>query len=152
MDADGATDISSLLLLSQQQTDIVVGSRAHLVGTSAVRKRSFLRNLLMHAFHKFLKLFSVDNQINDTQCGFKLFKRAAAQQLFTRLHLRGWIFDIELLYLANVLKMTVTEVPVDWQEKSGSKLNVAKDSVKMALDVVIMKSMYYFGFWKSRAI
>jgi dolichyl-phosphate beta-glucosyltransferase len=54
-------------------------------------------------------LFCTRN-IKDTQCGFKLFTRKAAKILFTSLHLERWAFDIELIYLAEQLKIPLTEV------------------------------------------
>ena len=48
--------------------------------------------------------------IKDTQCGFKLFTRKAAQTLFGSLHLERWAFDIELIYVAELLDIPLTEV------------------------------------------
>jgi dolichyl-phosphate beta-glucosyltransferase len=63
----------------------------------------------MRGFHVLVTLFCTRN-IKDTQCGFKLFTRKAAKILFTSLHLERWAFDIELIYLAEQLKIPLTEV------------------------------------------
>ncbi|KAG9024995.1 dolichyl-phosphate beta-glucosyltransferase [Tulasnella sp. UAMH 9824] len=77
VDADGASQFRDLELLWKQldavqsgEEGVAVGSRAHLVKTEAVVKRSFIRNLLMYGFHFLLRTVGV-GYIYDTQCGFK---------------------------------------------------------------------------------
>lgn len=53
-------------------------------------------------------------KIKDTQCGFKLFTKRAAKTLFSSLHLERWAFDIELIYLAEMLDIPMTEVSEDF--------------------------------------
>lgn len=55
----------------------------------------------MHSFHQLLYFLGV-REIQDTQCGFKLFSRAAAQRIFPNVHVEGWIFDVEVLLIAMV--------------------------------------------------
>lgn len=126
---------------------VVVGSRAHLVKTEAVVKRSFIRNVLMYGLHTILRVVGVGH-IRDTQCGFKLFSRRAAQQIFPYQHLATWIFDVELLLLAKELGMPVAEVPIEWHEVSGSKLHVLADSLQMLRDLVILRANLLLGRWK----
>ncbi|KAI9222461.1 nucleotide-diphospho-sugar transferase [Blastocladiella britannica] len=127
---------------------IVVGSRAHLVTSEAVVKRSALRNLLMYAFHWVLYLLAGPlRAVGDTQCGFKLMTRRAAQRVVPGLHVSGWIFDIELLLRAVWLDIRVVEVMVTWQEIGGSKLNVASDSIQMLVDLLRLRVQYALGLW-----
>ena len=112
-----------------------------------VLKRTFLRNVLMHGFHLWLWLFGVKH-IKDTQCGFKLFTRRSAQQIFPYMHMQGWVFDVEVLLLAHYQKIKVLEVSIRWQEIDGSKLNLAQDAIKMARDVVLIRANYMTGIWK----
>lgn len=219
-DADGATsfrDISKLChtlscVLTPKGHGVAVGSRAHMVTSDAVVKRSFVRNFLMHSFHLFLILLlrpptlgglmkkltarsetqnkrqakgcrvvslPVQPEIKDTQCGFKLFTRPTAQLVFPASHIDGWIFDVELLILAqtssqlalqasnpdltllaaeevqdntNALKglpIPIAEVSVDWQEVTGSKIDLLKDSIRMALDLIVIRANYTLGRWKT---
>jgi len=155
VDADGASRFSDLealwtamdTLAPGNEAAVVVGSRAHLVKTDAVVKRSFVRNILMHVFHTFLRIAGVGH-IRDTQCGFKLFTRRAAQRIFPVQHLATWIFDVELLLLAKQLGIPVAEVPVEWHEVAGSKLNVVKDSFQMLRDLLILRGNHFTGRWK----
>ncbi|EJD47926.1 nucleotide-diphospho-sugar transferase [Auricularia subglabra TFB-10046 SS5] len=159
VDADGASRFSDIDTLWDELDGIVaddkdgravaVGSRAHLVGTQAVVKRSAIRNMLMYSFHFILKTLGVGH-IHDTQCGFKLFTRPAALQLFGSLHLTTWIFDVELLILALILDIPVVEVPVHWHEVAGSKLNLMSDSIGMLKDLLVLRANYALGRWTAR--
>ncbi|KAI7819533.1 nucleotide-diphospho-sugar transferase [Gamsiella multidivaricata] len=153
VDADGATRFSDLeqleVKLKQAEKNglgVAVGSRAHLVQTDAVVKRSFIRNFLMHSFHKVVYILGIRG-IEDTQCGFKLFTRKAAQAIFPNMHVEGWIFDIEVLMIAQQLRIPIVEVPVAWQEIDGSKVSLMRDSIQMALDLLIIRMNYIFGIW-----
>ncbi|PSR93892.1 hypothetical protein PHLCEN_2v4585 [Hermanssonia centrifuga] len=155
VDADGASRFEDLDLLwaamdklvENEKPAIAVGSRAHLVKTEAVVKRSLLRNILMYGLHTILRIVGVGH-IRDTQCGFKLFSRRAAQQIFPYQHLPTWIFDVEVLLLAKQLRIPVAEVPIQWHEVSGSKLNVVTDSLQMLRDLLILRANLLLGRWK----
>ncbi|ETW78717.1 glycosyltransferase family 2 protein [Heterobasidion irregulare TC 32-1] len=152
VDADGASRFEDLALLWNAldgigRKGVAIGSRAHLVKTAAVVKRSFIRNFLMYGLHTVLRIVGVGH-IRDTQCGFKLFTRAAAQQIFPNQHLTTWIFDVELLLLAKQLGIPVEEVPIEWHEVPGSKLNVMKDSLQMLRDLLVLRANMLLGRWK----
>jgi len=156
VDADDASRFVDLELLWEAMDKIApdngagvaVGSRAHLVKTEAVVKRSLLRNILMYGLHTILRIVGVGH-IRDTQCGFKLFSRAAAQQIFPAQHLPTWIFDVELLLLAKQLRIPVAEVPIQWHEVPGSKLNVVTASLQMLRDLLIVRANHLLGRWKA---
>ncbi|RHY30816.1 hypothetical protein DYB32_003999 [Aphanomyces invadans] len=112
VDADNATEIGDFDKLEAFWTKdsypnglIVCGSRAHLQN-EAMAKRHPLRNVLMHGFHLIVSTLCVQ-QVQDTQCGFKLFDRKAAQLVFPPLHIERWGFDVEMLYLAFQRKIAV---------------------------------------------
>ncbi|KDR80818.1 hypothetical protein GALMADRAFT_30627, partial [Galerina marginata CBS 339.88] len=153
-DADGASRIEDLealwksmdIIAPNKAPGVVVGSRAHLVKSEAVVKRSFLRNVLMYGLHTILRIVGVGH-IRDTQCGFKLFSRSAAQQIFPAQHLPTWIFDVELLLLAKQLRIRVAEVAIEWHEVPGSKLNVVTASIQMLRDLLIVRANHLLGRW-----
>jgi dolichyl-phosphate beta-glucosyltransferase len=101
----------------------------------------------MYGLHTILRIVGVGH-IRDTQCGFKLFSRAAAQQIFPAQHLPTWIFDVELLLLAKQLSISVAEVPIQWHEVAGSKLNVVSASLQMLRDLLIVRANHLLGRWK----
>jgi dolichyl-phosphate beta-glucosyltransferase len=62
-------------------------------------------------------------------------------------HQEGWIFDIELILLALWLSIPVQEVAVHWHEVEGSKIRLATDSVRMAIDLLVIRLNYWTGRW-----
>ncbi|KAM0750682.1 hypothetical protein T439DRAFT_325738 [Meredithblackwellia eburnea MCA 4105] len=165
VDADGASHFPDLALLqtemdelegSSSKTDsteewkgahgVIVGSRAHMVKTEAVVKRSFLRNLLMRLFHTYLYILGI-RTIRDTQCGFKLHSRPSAAHIYPHMHSPSWIFDCELLLLAGLSGIPTREVGIQWHEVDGSKVDLVKDSVKMAIDLLVIRGNYWMGRW-----
>ena len=85
--------------------------------------------------------------IGDTQCGFKLFTRESALLIAPRMHVQGWIFDIEMLILAFRNKIPVAEVPVTWHEVDGSHLSIATASVLMLAQLLMIRVNYLLGRW-----
>ncbi|KAK3502755.1 nucleotide-diphospho-sugar transferase [Neurospora crassa] len=176
-DADGASRFGDLGKLIEGCEDVVdgsnrgvaIGSRAHLVGSEAVVKRSAVRNFLMRSFHFVLMILTppATSRIRDTQCGFKLFSRAALPHIVPYMHTEGWIFDIEMLMLAESAPATpvlasdgsvigtsygikVAEVPIGWHEVGGSKMNLVKDSVKMAIGLAVLRASWMLGVYRRR--
>ncbi|KAF2085284.1 glycosyltransferase family 2 protein [Saccharata proteae CBS 121410] len=157
-DADGAsefTDLGKLVQGCREVEDgrgrgVAIGSRAHLVGSEAVVKRSFIRNFLMHSFHLLLRLLTppATSSIKDTQCGFKLFSRAALPHIIPYMHSEGWIFDVEMLMLAESAEIPMKEVAVGWKEVMGSKLNVVWDSLGMALGLAVLRAGWGVGVYR----
>jgi len=151
-DADGATRFADLARLWKARDNaaarpcVVVGSRAHLVATDVVAKRSPLRNVLMRLFHLFVARVANVRGVRDTQCGFKLLQRAALPAL-AGLHLERWAFDVEMLWIAQALDFAIVEVDVDWREIPGSKLHVLNDSLQMARDILCLRLAYAFHLW-----
>ena len=176
-DADGASRFSDLGRLLEGCEDVVdgssrgvaIGSRAHLVGSEAVVRRSAVRNFLMRSFHFVLTILTppATSRIRDTQCGFKLFSRAALPHVVPYMHAEGWIFDIEMLMLAESAPATpvlasdgsvigtscgikVAEVPVEWHEVDGSKMNLVQDSVRMAIGLAVLRASWMLGVYRRR--
>jgi len=152
-DADGATTFEDLVKLEEDlakiQVDghgLVCGSRAHLEEES-IASRTVLRTILMYGFHACVWIFAVKT-VRDTQCGFKLIKRKTAQILFKTLHIERWAFDVEMLKIAEMLKLPIGEVSVRWSEIEGSKLNPIVDAVKMFRDIALLWLRYAIGAWK----
>ncbi|KAF2434425.1 dolichyl-phosphate beta-glucosyltransferase [Tothia fuscella] len=157
-DADGASkfeDLAGLVRACQELEDpdgraVTIGSRAHLVGSEAVVKRSRLRNFLMHCFHLLIRFMTppATSTIKDTQCGFKLFSRASLPYIIPYMHSEGWIFDIEMLMLTESAQIPMAEVPVGWKEVKGSKLNVIWDSLGMAWGLAVLRAAWMVGVYR----
>ena len=70
-----------------------------------------------------------------------------AARIFARQRLCTWIFDVELLLLAQQARVPVREVPISWHEVPGSKLNVVWDSLQMLRDLLVMRGNMLVGRW-----
>ncbi|KAI9501700.1 dolichyl-phosphate beta-glucosyltransferase [Coemansia spiralis] len=151
-DADGATRFSDIdaLLGKTTQTSIAIGSRNNQALGETVVERSHIRAFLQWGFHTYVTILGVRG-VRDTQCGFKLFGRQAARQIFPNMHVERFIFDIEILLLARYQGIPVTEVPVNWHEVAGSKMSIVRDSIQMALDLLAVRLNYLLGNWKINA-
>lgn len=141
-DADGATPIAELDKLrdAMKSADVAIGSRALPSEDTKVVTRIH-RKLLGRIFNLTANMFAVPG-ILDTQCGFKLFTKPAAQAVFAKQKLLGFGFDVEILYIANKLGFRIKEVAVNWNNVPGTKVNVILDGLKMFLDIVSIKLLH----------
>lgn len=64
------------------------------------------------------------------------------------MHVEGFIFDIEMLLLAEWNAIPIVEVAINWHEVAGTKMNLVVDSVRMAKDLLVIRANYAIGFWK----
>ncbi|HYM12265.1 MAG TPA: dolichyl-phosphate beta-glucosyltransferase [Bryobacterales bacterium] len=113
--------------------DVAIGSRALDRSLIGVHQSPFRENA-GRIFNACMRL-ATGLPFHDTQCGFKLFRRAAAQQIFGRQRLERFGFDVELLYLARKLGFRAVEVPVRWDHSEGTKVSMLGDSVDMFFDL-----------------
>ncbi|WP_419806162.1 glycosyltransferase [Terriglobus sp.] len=81
----------------------------------------------------------------DTQCGFKAFKRKAAQVIFRLQRVERWGFDPEILFIARKLGFTIAEVPVSWGHDERSKISYLRDGSRMLQDMATIRSNSMLG-------
>jgi dolichyl-phosphate beta-glucosyltransferase len=137
MDADGATpldEVPKLLAAVEKGSDVAIGSRVLQRPGEVVVKTSWYRRVIGRIFAFFVNLFAIEG-IADTQCGFKAFRRAAAEAIFSRQKTVGFAFDVEILFIARRLGLSIEEIPVNWHAQPGSKVNLVTDSIKMLWDI-----------------
>lgn len=115
--------------------DVAIGSRSGRPGQPLIRK------IMAYGF-VILRTIILRLPYKDTQCGFKVFKRDAAQEIFKRIEIyrkgstskAGSVtagFDLEVLYIARKLGLKVAEVPVEWYEYGQRKeVNPITDSIE----------------------
>ena len=140
-DADLSAPIDELeKLLStaeQQQADVVIGSRA--VDRSLIEKhQSRGREVGGMIFNVMVRMI-LGLRISDTQCGFKLFKRASIEPVFKKMTIDGFGFDPEILFLATRARLKILEIPVRWSHAEGSKIRFMRDSVRMFSDLLLIR-------------
>lgn len=138
-DADQSTPIEQLdrlLAVASEGFDVVIGSRAA-DGASEANK-SGLRKAVSAASRATVRR-ALRLDISDTQCGFKLFSHRAAQDLFSRQTITGFSFDLEVLYLAQRAGYEIAEVPVEWHDAIGSKVEPAKEIQRFLRDIAVIR-------------
>lgn len=81
----------------------------------------------------------------DTQCGFKAFRREAAQTIFRLQTIERWGFDPEILFIARKLKLKIVEVPVTWGHDERSRISYFRDGMKMLEDMAKIRSNFVRG-------
>lgn len=153
-DADGATPIHELARLEQALTDgadLAIGSRALATRLpDYVVKARLHRTMLGNLFNAIVQRSGLRG-IADTQCGFKLFPRTIAQDLFSVSSINGYGFDLELLYIARQRGYRIAEIPVNWSDQPGSKVHPLKDGVTMLWELALIRRKSAKGNYASPA-
>ena len=132
MDADLATPPEESLKLLDHLRDgvpVASGSRIQPDGSDMRASQPAQRRMVGRAFTMMRKAMRVLPDIDDTQCPMKGFEHDAAQAIFQRQQLSGWIFDAEVLHIARALGYRIVEVPVQWSHVEGSRLKVRPQQV-----------------------
>ena len=135
-DADQSTPIEQFDKLLEPIlsgcADIAVGSRADLSADDT--KKSLMRQITSKGLQVLVRFgFRINSK--DTQCGFKLFRADVARELFGRQLMDGFSFDLELLYLASKLGFRTVEIPVEWIDAPGSKVDATKVGASFLVDL-----------------
>ncbi len=120
IDADGATAITELPKMRAALTEAQIGIGNRWMAGAVTRRHSALRQLSGWANRLYMSLFGLGNI--DTMCGFKVYHRAVARQLFAHLLEDRWLFDTEIAYKATRQGYSIKNFPIIWESKDGSKL------------------------------
>lgn len=136
-DADMATppDQLPLLVAALAEHDVALGSRIQPDGSDMRATQPGYRRLLGKAFHVLASTWVV-GPVQDTQCGFKGFTRAAAHDLFARQQVTSIVFDVELIFLARRRGYRLAIVPIQWLDKRGSRMRARPGlALRVAFDL-----------------
>jgi len=136
-DADGNAPIEEFSRLKQAiegGADVAIGSRAKPNSATVVQALAY-RTFIGNTFNRIVQTLLLPG-IYDSQCGFKLFTKQAAHDVFSASLVHGFAFDVEVLYIAKLRGYSISEVSVNWHSVPGSKVNVVVDSTKMFFEVI----------------
>ena len=114
--------------------DVVIGSRG-LRESSVERRQPWYRRAGAWGFYYFMHLVVGMPGIEDTQCGFKFFPRPVAKDLFARQRIDGYMFDVEILALAQRLGYRIKEVPIRWRDDADSRLDLISGNLRNVIDL-----------------
>lgn len=147
-DADLSTPIEELekLLGWIDDCDVVIASRS-LPDSDVVVHQPFYRELMGKVFNVIVQVLLVRGII-DTQCGFKLMTRRAADAVFALSRIDSFSFDVELILIARRCGLRVKDIPVTWIDSPGSRVHPIRDSSHMLLDLVRIKFYDILGYYK----
>jgi len=123
--------------------DLAIGSRV--LPGSEVRGVPALRYAAGQVFSWMVQAV-LFRGLPDTQCGFKSFKSAAAKEIFRRLTIGGFGFDVEMLFVARKLKFAIQPVAVHMIEhRHRSRVRLFVDSLKMFGNLFMVRWMDWQG-------
>jgi len=136
-DADGSTPFSEarklFARLESGEADIAIGSR-EMPDSDLARPQPRYRRVMGWVFRRLVAALVVRG-FRDTQCGFKAFRAEAARDVFRRLRLDGFAFDVEVVFVARRLGYRVAEVGVRWLDSGQSRVRPVRDSLRMLRDL-----------------
>jgi glycosyltransferase involved in cell wall biosynthesis len=142
VDADNATPPRAFYDLYDKigNNDGIIASR-WIKGAVIGTKQPLARRISSRIFNLLVRgLFGI--KLRDSQCGAKLFTKEAAKSVVGKLGITKWAFDIDLLYLLKRQKFRVIEIPTEWNEPGGTKLDLKKTIPEMFLSIFRLRLMY----------
>ena len=149
-DADLSTPIEEFerLLPHLESNSLVIASRS-LPDSNVVVHQPAYREVMGRIFNILVQATLVRGLI-DTQCGFKLMTREAAETIFRHARINSFSFDVEMILIAKRHGFAVKDVPVKWLNSARSRVHPVKDSAHMLLDLVRIKLYDLLGFYGKR--
>ncbi len=144
-DADDKTPITEfdnfLPFLQLNENDLVIGTRGERE-SKIERRQPIYRQIGSKGFSVFMHLSVGLWKISDTQCGFKFFKANAARDLFSRQLIDGYMFDVEILYLAQKLGYRIKQIPIRWKDDGDSRLDLIAGNIRNVKDVLKIRYIH----------
>ena len=140
VDADLSTSPQEFLklvrILEKEKLDGVIGSRK-IKGAKILIPQPFFRRFASKCFNIIVRaLFGLP--FKDTQCGAKVFNAEAIKSILTELKLKGFEFDVEILWRLKKRGFRVKEVPIVWKHEKGSSFSL-KNSPKMLINLIRLR-------------
>ncbi|CAN5421846.1 glycosyltransferase family 2 protein [soil metagenome] len=151
-DADLAVPIEEVTkflppALDASTYDIAIASRE---GPGAVRNgEPVYRHVMGRVFNFLVRTLAVPG-VQDTQCGFKCFNRAAAELLFSLQRIDGWGFDVEVLHIASIHGLRMVEIPVTWFYGENSKVRPLQNTLSMLTELLKIRMNGWHGYYAGK--
>ncbi|MCA9770445.1 glycosyltransferase [Candidatus Dependentiae bacterium] len=146
VDADMSTSPGCFYELVQQSglADGIIASR-YMPGARVVPTRPKVKRYGSKFLYEPLIWLLFGMRYYDYQCGAKLFKRVVLEKVVSRLTVRQWAFDVELLYLCKKFEYIIKEIPTIWHDKPDSKLKMVSGGLHMIGSLFIIRMRHLFG-------
>ena len=137
-DADFSMPATEIVRFIPPVIDIPIAIASREAPGAVRYNEPFYRHLTGRIFNTLIRMLVLP-ALNDTQCGFKMFRADVADDLFRRQTLMGWSFEVELLYIASRRGYPILEIAIPWYFNPESKINVMRDSWRMFLDLISIR-------------
>jgi dolichyl-phosphate beta-glucosyltransferase len=143
LDLDLSVPITQILLWSKNK--YIDNNFLIYFGSRSDKKSKIKSKIYRNVIGKTLSIlinFILRIKIADTQCGFKLYNKSVAKKIFSKITRLGYEHDIEIVLIAKNNNIAIKELPVSWTHKSGSKVNIIVDSIKVLFSIIILRIRY----------
>lgn len=134
-DADFSMPPSEIFNFIPPQIDVPIAIASREAPGSVRYNEPFYRHITGRIFNSLIRLLVLPS-LQDTQCGFKMFRSDVVEKLFPKQTMLGWSFDVEILYIASRLGIPILEIPIPWYYNDDSKVKVLRDSSRMFMDLL----------------
>lgn len=138
-------EISKFLPPNGENADVLIGSREG-DGADRVGEPEY-RHIIGRIFNFIVKVTAV-SEFEDTQCGFKMFSREAADDLFSVQQMNGIGFDVELIFIALRRGYKVIDVPITWYYDGDSRMRLFQDSLHILLEIWEIRQNWRKGVYE----
>jgi glycosyltransferase involved in cell wall biosynthesis len=126
-------EVNKFLPPQREGADVAIASR-EAPGARRYNEPQY-RHLMGRVFNLIVQILAVPG-INDTQCGFKCFRRPVGHDIFAAQTMEGFGFDVEILFIARRRGYEIVEVPVNWYYDPGTSVNLLRDPFRMVGEVL----------------
>ena len=134
--------LTGMDLIRTGKCDIANGSRK-MDNSKIIKGQDFDRRFISNIFGYLVKsLLHIPKEMTDTQCGFKVYNGKVARELFQKLNITGFLFEIEIILLAMKKDYKIVEFPVTWKCDRDSRLSISKSSRKIISDFFFLLRKY----------
>lgn len=150
-DADLSMPIEELVKFlppNHSNADVIIASREG-AGANRVGEPEY-RHMMGRILNFIVKLTAVP-QFEDTQCGFKMFSRAAAEDLFSVQQMHGIGFDVELIYVALKRGYQVVDVPITWHYDPDTRMRLVQDSLHILVEIWQIRQNWRRGIYEKKS-
>ncbi len=139
-------EVAKFLPPALEDYDVAIASR-EVEGARRYGEPTY-RHLMGRVFNFLVRLLTVPG-FQDTQCGFKCFRRDVTRDIFPYQTIEGWGFDVEVLFIAHKRGCRIVEVPINWYYSANIRVNPVKDTLSMLRELLKVRFNDWRGMYLS---
>jgi dolichyl-phosphate beta-glucosyltransferase len=88
-------------------------------------------------------LLQISPEIKDTQCGFKMYKKKVAKNIFSKLQTTKMMFDIEVILRMKKMRYKIASFPVEWKNDEDTKFDPMRGTIENFYDLFLIKMKHH---------